>query len=186
MKIFIINLIAFASIGLANAQTISLEAMAKCSSEPSTCPKVDYIKDINHLLDKYTGTWKGSYEGKTYVFNFIKQEKLKKGLIYEDCLIGRVKIINQQGIVEFYNFNTPDEKASWGYGLQKNLRAYTVYFFGGKLSCIDYGLLYLFIKPERPHQMKILFLPSYDITTQDCSNFKTTIPSGKGFTLTKQ
>ncbi|MDA9339700.1 hypothetical protein N9Q68_01880 [Polaribacter sp.] len=31
-----------------------------------------YVKDINNLLDKYVGTWKGTYSGKNYEFKVIK------------------------------------------------------------------------------------------------------------------
>ena len=42
------------------------------------------------------------------------------------------------------------------------------------------------IKPETPNKMSISFYPDNDIVTEDCSNFKTTMPTNKIIYLTKQ
>jgi hypothetical protein len=174
MKKLLFIIIAFSSI--LNAQTISLEFMAQCKANPTMCVEnFDYVKDINNLLNKYVGTWKGSLEGKNYEFNFIKKENVERGSsgIRWDRLIGRVKITNQNGIVEFDNF-------------YKDLTVYLTIFSGAKIGCIDYGYLYLRIKPETPNNMTISFVPDNDIVKQDCSDFQTTIPTSKKINLIKQ
>ena len=59
-------------------------------------------------------------------------------------------------------------------------------FSGGKLSCIDEGVIYMNVRPSTPNQMSVNFHPDNDIVTEDCSNFKTTMPSNKIIYLTKQ
>ncbi|WP_101240529.1 DUF6705 family protein [Chryseobacterium sp. PMSZPI] len=166
-------------------QTVSLETMAQCIPS-QTCPNASYVKDINNSLNKYVGTWKGNRDGKNYEFNFIKKENVGENQ-KKDILIGRVKITNANGVVEYDNFNKPDTATRFtGFNFQKDLKAYLMYFLGGKLGCIDYGYAYLIIKPETPNKMSITFLPDYDIVTQDCSNFKTTLPTEKVIHLTRQ
>ena len=36
-------------------------------------PENSYIKDVNHVLDQYIGTWRGEQNGKTYVFYITKE-----------------------------------------------------------------------------------------------------------------
>jgi len=185
-KIFFIIITALSMI--INAQTVSLELMAQCKADPSVCPEnFDYVKDVNHLLNKYVGTWKGSLEGKNYEFNFIKKENVEEQIsgIKWDVLIGRVRITNQNGTVEFDNFNLSDEDANMGYNFHDNLKIYLVGFSGNKIGCNDSGFLYL-RKPNPANKMKIDFYPVADIVTQDCSNFKTTIPTNRIINLTKQ
>ncbi|WP_353148619.1 DUF6705 family protein [Chryseobacterium sp.] len=168
--------------------TVSLETMAQCDLSSGNCPNAAYVKDINNSLNKYIGTWKGTLNGKSYEFNFVKKEKVGETRKW-DRLIGRLKITNSNGIIEFNNFNKTDielEKEFGGFNFQKDLKAYMINFFGGKLGCIDYGYAYLRIKPETPNQMGINFHPDYDIVTQDCSGFLTTLPTNQIIHLTRQ
>ena len=170
-----------------NAQTVSLETMAQCYSNPQTCPdNPEYVKDVNGLLDKYIGTWKGTLDGKTYEFNFIKKQNVgETGKTKWDILIGRLKITNANGVEEFNNFNKSDDDANLGYNFQPNLNTYLVWFSGNKIGCNDSGYLYL-RKPDTSTKLKIDFYQMADIITEDCSNVKTTIPSNKIINLTKQ
>ncbi|UZT99508.1 hypothetical protein ODZ84_08070 [Chryseobacterium fluminis] len=169
-------------------QTVSLETIASCRSNPETCPDAQYVKDVNNLLNKYVGIWKGNLDGNNYEFNFIKKENVERGFdsIKWDRLIGRVKITSQNGSILFNNFNKPDNKANLGDNFQNDLKTYLVIFSGNKSGCIDSGYLYLRISPQTPNQMTITFHPDFDIVTQDCSHFKTTIPTGEKIYLTRQ
>lgn len=167
-------------------QTVSLETMAQCNIQSQTCPQATYIKDVNNSLNKFIGTWKGTLEGKNYEFNFIKKENVGDSQKW-DMLIGRVKIINSNGTIEYNNFNRADTETKFtGFNLIKDLKAYRMFFFGDKSECIDHGDLYLRIKPETPNNMTIFFLPNNDIVTQNCNNFKTTIPSEKIIRVVRQ
>ncbi|WP_419870603.1 DUF6705 family protein [Chryseobacterium sp. CT-SW4] len=158
------------------------------NTSPSDIPDNAYLKDMNNELDKYVGTWKGVRDGKTYEFNFIKKENVGENIKW-DKLLGRLKITTASGILEYDNFNKTDSELElkfFGDNFQKDLKAYLLYFSGDQINCIDYGYTYLRIQSETPNNMSILFLPLYDITTDNCSNFKTTLPSEKLIHLTKQ
>ncbi|WP_404986859.1 DUF6705 family protein [Chryseobacterium sp. M5] len=167
------------------AQTVSLETMAQCSNNPETCPNSTYVKDVNNLLNKYVGTWIGTLNGKNYEFNFVKKENTGE-VIKWDFLVGRLKITNSNGIVEYNSFNKPENELSEGYNFQPDLKVYLMRFSGGKLGCIDYGYTYMWIKPETPNVMGINFHPDNDIVTEDCSNFITTLPDNQIIRLIKQ
>ena len=47
---------------------------------------ITYFKDINHVLDKYIGTWKGTQDNKNYEFKITKITN-KPGRITEDRLL---------------------------------------------------------------------------------------------------
>lgn len=162
--------------------------MAQCNMQAQQCPPANYVKDVNNLLDKYVGTWKGTLNSKNYEFNFIKKESIGEAQKW-DILIGRLKITNASGQIEFDNFSKTDSELETkfrGFNFQKDLKAYMMYFSGGKLGCIDYGSVYLRILPATPNNMSILFLPDNDIATQDCSNFQSTLPTKKLVNLTRQ
>lgn len=172
------------------AQTVSLETMAQCSSNPESCPDVSYIKDINNSLNKYVGTWKGNLNGKTYEFKFIKQ--LNFGVEDDfrwDRLIGRIKVINSNGAIIFNNFNEPNDNETFFFGtnFQPNLEAYMVYFVG-RSECVEYGNVYLRMLPSTPNQMTVFFHPDNDINVEgSCpTDFQPTIPYQKTIYLTKQ
>ena len=186
-RIYSIIIIALFNISCI-AQTVSLETMAQCSSNPETCPHTTYIKDINNLLNKYVGTWKGNLNGKNYEFNFVKKENFGFGdNLKRDRLIGRLKITNSNGVVEFDNFMKQDnENDFYGDNFQRDLKVYLMRFAGGKLGCIDYGYTYMWIKPETPNAMGINFHPDNDTVTEDCSNFLTTLPDNQIIYLTRQ
>ncbi|PWW27522.1 DUF6705 family protein [Chryseobacterium sp. AG844] len=182
----ILSIICFIVFTSCMGQTVSLETMAQC--EPANCPAATYIKDVNNLLNKYVGTWKGSLNGKNYEFNFIKKENFGfSDNLKRDRLIGRLKITNSNGIVEYDSFNKQDNETDFfGNNFQKDLKVYLMRFSGNKINCIDYGYTYMWIKPETPNQIGINFHPDNDIVKQDCTNFKTTLPDNQIIHLTRQ
>ena len=55
------------------AQIVSLDVMSQCNG--TNCPDYTYVKDTNNRLNKFVGTWKGTYtDGRTYEFHFVKKE----------------------------------------------------------------------------------------------------------------
>ena len=195
MKNFIPILIIFAlSIISCKAQTVSLETLAKCQQEnpPFPCPEnYNYVKDINNLLNKYVGTWKGSYNEKFYEFNFTK--KINDGSsgtnVTRDRIIGRAKVINSNGTILYNTLNEPNDNDTnfFGRNFQPDLEAYMVYFVGNS-ACVEYGDVYLRIYPATPNQMTVYFHPDNDISVEgSCPpNFVPTIPYKTTIHLTKQ
>ncbi len=174
------------------SQTISLERRAECYNDPDNCPTFNYVKDINNTLDKYVGTWKGTYDGKTYEMQF------KKGVYQDitlsdkkrDILIGRLRIKDTNGIILYDTFSEPDdEKTNFsGLGLQPDLKAYRMIFSDNSpQGCINYGNVFLTIKPATPTTLGIFYWSDYDIVQGECpSSFKTTLLEKKDITLIKQ
>jgi hypothetical protein len=161
---------------------------------PFPCPTTfTYVKDVNSTLNKYIGTWKGVHDGKTYEMNLIKKENVNvDGVIKDDRLIGRLRIITAGNLplTIFDNFNELDDTKTdfFGLGLANNLHHYMMFFSGPLTSgCINYGTVYLTIKPTTPNTLNIFFAGNYDIVEGECpSSFKTTIPEKQNIYLTKQ
>ena len=94
-------------------------------------PENAYEKDTNNELPSYEGTWKGTWNNKTIFITFKKvtnkyNENLK---YYKDYLIGKFKVVDNNGSVLFDNTNLTDENAK---------------IWGGKFRKIDdkYSLIY--------------------------------------------
>lgn len=153
----------------------------------STCPNYNYAKDLNNSLEKYVGTWKGNYNGKIYELQFQKDIFEDVG-IKRDELIGRIKVKDSAGNIIYDTFNeTNDMKTRFkGDNFQPDLKAYMVYFLGDTpKGCINYGTVYLKIKPETPNQMS--YWSEDDIVEGTCpASFTKTFPEKKTINLTKQ
>lgn len=178
-----------------NAQIVSLETAAQCPNDPDNCPDYTYAKDINNSLDKYIGTWKGSHDGKTYEVQFKKglYQDLTLSELKRDELVGRIKITSLTGNIPntiFDNFSELDDLKTKFSGLNfsSNLQSYRMYFSGDSpTGCINYGTVYLTIKPATPTKLDIFFAGDYDIVEGECpSTFKTTFPEKQNIILTKQ
>lgn len=173
------------------AQIVSLETMAQCSNNPQTCPDATYLKDINNSLDKYIGTWKGNYNGKIYEFQFVKQLNFGIEDDYRwDRLVGRLRITEANGNILYNTFTETDNDKTdfFGRNFQPDLKAYIVYFHGPSTGCVEYGDVYLIIRPATPNQMSIIMIPNNDTTEEgSCPpDFQPTIPYKKTINLTKQ
>jgi hypothetical protein len=188
--IILISLLAFSC----KAQTISLEQEAQCSNNPN-CPDYTYAKDINNSLDKYIGTWKGTYNGKIYEMKFNKSLYQDFMGLKRDIITGRVRIKTDTtsglvGLSIYDNFNeTNDDKTRFsGLGFQSDLQSYKMYFAGNSpKGCLNRGRIYLKIKTNTPNQMTIVYWSDNDIVIGDCpSAFEQTFPEKQLIILTKQ
>ncbi len=181
-------LITFATFSC-HAQTISLEQAAACRDNPGTCPDFTYVKDINNSLDRYVGTWKGSYNGKNYEFRFIKKiaagERIKK-----DKLIGRLLVTDNAGNIIYNTLNESDDETYLS-GLnfvKSNVKTYTLSYVV-KGGCYDYGDLYLRSKTSNVNELSLLFIRDSDLIDPSKCNYSTyvtLIPEKIAITLIKQ
>lgn len=185
-NILIIFLLIFAT--SCKSQTISLEAAAQCLRN-SNCPEYNYAKDINNSLQKFIGTWKGSYNGKTYELKFNKSLYEDFG-IKRDQITGRLQVKNSDNIIEFSNFGELDDNKTKIFGLnfQPDLQSYRVHFTGNSpKGCINSGIIYIRVKNANLNEMHISYLSDKDIVSGDCpSNFFQTFPEKQSIILTKQ
>jgi len=65
---------------------------------PNEIPNGTYIKDVNNVLNKFTGTWIGSYDNKNYEV-VIEQTTISYLQILNDILLLRYKITDANGTV---------------------------------------------------------------------------------------
>lgn len=175
-----------------NAQIVSLETAAQCYNDPDNCPDYNYEKDINNTLDKYIGTWKGIHDGKTYEMQFKKNiyQDLTLSDLKRDRIKGRLRITDITGSIIYNTYSEPDDSKTnfSGLGLASNLQHYMMYFSDDSpKGCINYGTIYLTIKPATPNILNIFFTGEYDIVQGECPNtFKTTIPEKQNIYLSRQ
>ncbi|EJL67917.1 DUF6705 family protein [Chryseobacterium populi] len=182
-------LLFFTIIISCKAQTISLDQLSQCENGPD-CPDYVYLKDTNNRLNKFVGTWKGTYtDGRTYEFRFTKKEN-DGGYFNEkfcDILKGRllVKIPSGQELENTLTVSDNDTRFD-GHYFDKNLIKYQMYY-SGYAECNDKGYVYLsFPNPNNLNQMKLVFMQDMDIVSKCPSGYKTVMPDAKALILTKQ
>lgn len=78
-------------------------------------PKDSYVKDTNNELPAFEGTWKGSWNNKTIFITFKKIKYYKSFLdyraYYADILVGKFKVLDNNGNILFDNTNISDNNA---------------------------------------------------------------------------
>lgn len=189
MKNIIILFLALLAISC-KSQIVSLETAAQCN-EANPCPNFNYAKDINNTLNKYVGTWKGTYNGKTYEMKFNKSLYDDMGF-KRDRIKGRLRITTAGNlpVTVFDNFNEQDDAKTGfsGLGITADLQGYTLIFAGPVLEgCINHGTLSLRINPSTPNQMRIKYWSNNDIVVGECpSTFSQTFPEQQEIFLTRQ
>lgn len=184
---YLLSILTFLTISC-NAQTVSLETAAQCLINPN-CPQYNYAKDLNNSLNKFAGTWKGNYNGKTYEIKLIKGLYSEMG-IKRDMLIGRLQVKDSSGNILYNTFTeTDDSKTKFsGLNYQPDLKAYRMYFVGNSpFACGEEGHVYLRIKQQTPNSMTISMLQDSDIVWGECpANYQPTIPYKTSISLTRQ
>lgn len=174
------------------SQTVSLEEAAQCRENPNCPANYNYVKDINNTLNKYVGTWKGTYNGRVYEIKFNKNLYEDFIGVKRDEIVGRLRIttIGNLSMTIFDNFNEPDDAKTRfsGLGLTGNLQSYEMHFSGPFTSgCINRGSIFLKINPSTPNQMRILYWSDTDIVVGECpSTFSQTFPEKQEIFLTRQ
>lgn len=106
MKNIFLTLVLFiSSIGL-NAQTFPLRTFTEL-------PQNAYLKDTNNELIDYEGTWKGTWDGKTFYITFKKITNKYNPYLkyYSDFLIGKFKVLDSGGQILFDNTSISDDNA---------------------------------------------------------------------------
>ena len=169
------------------AQTISLDQLSQCKPTKN-CPDYVYLKDTNNRLNKFVGTWKGTYsDGRSYELHFTKKENDYTFGKYWDVLKGRLLIKSSTGQELLNTLSVTDDNTSFsGFYFDENLKKYQLYY-SGNADCNDKGYVYVsFPDPTNLTQMELVFVQDRDIIAS-CSNaYKTVMPSGKKIILTKQ
>ena len=151
-------------------------------------PDGAHIKDVNGLLDKYVGTWKGTYQGKNYEF-YIKKVTLKSKVsnLLKDRLIMRYKIIGISGEIIADNTYMNDEEPLIidGWYLAKTKTYYVLNYFGFDGECGQNGRIYISIKNTNSNLMG-LRLSVYGEVDPNCTEIASQVLPTNNMLLTRQ
>jgi len=78
----------------------------------TSVPTNAYIQDLNNELIPYEGTWKGSWDNKTFFVTFKRIKKLldhrENNPYYKDVIIGKFKVLDSSGSILYDNTNLAD------------------------------------------------------------------------------
>lgn len=165
------------------AQTIAtLQQMEECSNRPNRdkegCPDlqdVTHVKDTDNRLNKFVGTWKGTFNGKQVELKLEKKEDFGKWDVKWDQLNGKLKIKDSQGNVLFDSFSNPENKAN-PYGNNFQRAVYEMRFYGIN-NCNDSGTVFIEIKSTPINGSKMRLFYSRDGNVVDTAACPTLLPA---------
>ena len=185
-KITILILFILCNLSCKAQTIIPTEEVMKYMDSNKPFPKGSYLKDVNHLLDKFIGTWKGTYDGKNYEFKVLKIT-VDLGRLTEEKLVMRYLITNSNGTVIEDTRTLPDSSpyVIRGYYLEED--TYFLTYNSKNAKCGQKGTLLIdFLKDNSNTKMNLFFSPSREIIYEnDCSGFKQIMPLTETV-LTKQ
>jgi len=135
-------------------------------------PDNAYIKDVNNLLNKYIGTWSGTYNNKTYEFFIqkITRESDIRPLIFDELVI-RYRITASDNTILEDTSNLPDSSPFIvnGWYITNNNRVYVLNYVGEEAECGQEGNIFIEVSPTNLNQMKLFLQPTGDIILlEDC------------------
>jgi hypothetical protein len=106
-------------------------------------PPNTYLKDVNHLMDKYIDTWNGTYNNKKYSFVISKYIDKSESWTF-DTLIIRYTITNANGtIIEDTKSEVDGHTRMWGGYFSKDLKYYVLSFVPRDETCGVRGSIYV-------------------------------------------
>lgn len=170
-------------------QTLPLSTVTGDVIAPNT-----YIKDIDNQLPVYEGTWKGTWNNKTFVIN-LKKIKFhdtfsKNNPFHQDVLIGRFQVKDSNGKVLFDDLKAKENTEKiMGQSFLANEK-YQLLYVDPDL-CNKMGYIYLtFTNPEK-NEMKLRYTDSKQPVDSSCFYYglpegQTPEPFPKEIILTKQ
>lgn len=187
-KTLILGLIILSVISC-KAQVLPVENVINYINSKDGIPKnITHITDVNHLLDKFIGTWKGTYDGKNYEFRIFKITA-KPGRITEEKLVMRYLITNSNGTVIEDTRTLPDSSPYVIKGDYLDTTTYTLIYTGKNSKCGMSGTIFIdFLKGSNNTKMNLLLVSESMIISQtSCPNgaAKQIMPTASAITLTK-
>lgn len=142
-----------------------------------------YVKDINNLLVKFVGTWKGIYESKNYEFKVVKVTE-DDGELREDMLLMRYKITDASGNTIENTLNLPNDNmyVIRGSYLAKT-GSYVLDYMGKKGECGQNGTIFM---SANGNKMDLFLSVSGEIYPECTNQTAEQILPVNGIELTKQ
>ena len=136
-------------------------------------PTDAYIKDLNNELVPYEGTWKGTWNNKTIYLYLKRIKKLldhkENNPYYKDLLVGKFKVVDQNGLILYDNTNLPDEdtKIEGGRFFTIPIKQYYLFYIDPDICNMTGGIYINFINGNQT-QLQWKFSDTTDIITSDC------------------
>ena len=190
MKTLIISIsLILASLTCKAQQILPLEKAIEYRDSDIEIPDGTYLKDINGLLNKYIGTWKGTYNNKNYTFIVTK---IKKDFldISKDKLLIRYLITATTGSILEDTRTLPDTNllVIEGDYLSNDKKYYVLNYFGKNTTCGQSGEVFIStITSSGNKQMKLFLAPYQDLIDRSvCPTLATQILPTKSMILNKQ
>lgn len=153
-------------------------------------PDNTYLKDVNNLLTKYVGTWKGGLAGKNYTLYISKSISKYESVTFDELLI-RYLITSSNGTILEDTRTLPDSSPYIikGAYFGKDLASYAFNYAGKNSQCGNAGTVFSRMKNTTNTLMYFNIEPDKIMISDDiCPGFKfadLTFPR-EGLTLTKQ
>ncbi|MCY0969529.1 DUF6705 family protein [Chryseobacterium wangxinyae] len=160
----------------------------------SGVPNNAYIQDLNNDLVPYEGTWKGTWDNKIIYVYFERIQKLldhkENNPYYKDLLVGKFKVINQNGLILYDNTNllNEDAKIEGGRFFTIPFKQYYLFYIDPDI-CNMTGRIYINFINANQTQLQWKFSDTTDIITSECQYYNTNPlpqPLPANIVLTKQ
>lgn len=159
-KIIILSLIIIANLSCKAQQIIPVEKAIDYRLAENGIPDNTYLKDVNNLLDKYVGTWIGTYDNKTYEFRINKFVNNYSGGTKEDVLLMRYIITNANGTQIENTTTLSDDNNLVIIGDYIQRSTYHLNYFGRESACGQLGTIYIeILKNSNNTKIKLNLLP---------------------------
>ncbi len=170
-------------------EIIPLEKLIEFRDSQTDIADGTYLKDVNGLLNKYLGTWKGTYNNKNYTF-IVTKTKLDVLGVFVDKLLVRYLITTTTGLVleDTRTLTDTNLLVIEGDYLSNDKKYYVLNYFGKNTTCGQSGEVFIStITSSGNKQMKLFLAPYQDLIDRSvCPTLATQILPTKSMILTKQ
>lgn len=189
-KVIILMSLVIITISCKAQQIVPIEKVIDYRNAENGIPDGVYLKDVNGLLNKYIGTWKGTYDNKSYTF-FITKFKHDYLGVSEDKLAIRYLITANTGTIIEDTRNLPDTSmyVIKGDYFSQNLGYYMSNYYGKDNACGQYGVVYITNIKDTEQQITLYLSPDkvlLDPYTCPAGGTKHILPVKEAMLLTKQ
>lgn len=171
-KTAILGLTILLALSCKAQQIIPIEKMIDYRKSGTGLPEgTIYLKDVNNLLNKYVGIWKGTYDNKKYEFRIAKFTENRER-VKEDMLLMSYIITDTNGTVIENTTTLPNENYLVIHGDYIDRSSYLLTYVGRKGNCGQMGTIFISTSKNSNYtQMKLFLEPEQMlISPKDCPN----------------
>jgi hypothetical protein len=188
-KIIIVLSLAMITISCKAQQVIPLEKLIEYRDSQSDIADGTYLQDVNGLLNKYIGTWKGTYDNKTITFIITKVKRNVRGVFIDELFI-RYLLTSSTGAVIEDTRTLPDTDplVIEGDYISNSKGYYVLNYYGRNTKCGQSGDLFISTSIKSDNKQLQVYLAGYQdiIDGNKCPTVAEQILPTKSTYLTKQ